>query len=851
MSSLIFRCFSCYFWLFLLLSGSLADAAQKRGLSGDLQLLARARQLTGQNSANYRAIFGLSQREDLKEIRSNTDNNGATHTRYHQTLDGVPIWGEQIIISRDRSGRIASLRGNLVTDLANELPQLQASLTATDALNAMKDKVKNNYSQARGVFFKNENSELVVYLDNNIPKLSYSVNFFVDTEAGGQPTRPYFIVDAISGAVLLEYEGLTNAATTLLSVNNISASSKTWHYYSVVVSDSQKALYVTISGPNGDADLYVRFGANPTTSTYACRSIGSNSNESCVMNLPQAGTWHIGIYAWSAYTGVSLSAKQFDTQDNGGGPGGNEKTGLYYYGTGADYDPFQVLKDDTTCVMNDTNVKTVNLNHSISGSAAFVYNDPSGQCVNVYNTTANPPTTTINGAYTPLNDAHYFGRAVYEMYQDWIGVPPLTFQLTMRVHYSTNYENAFWDGSSMTFGDGFTTFYPLVSLDVSAHEVSHGFTEQNSGLIYSGQSGGINEAFSDIAGEAAEFFMRGSNDFMVGYDIFKNPTGALRYMCNPPQDGRSIDHASDYYNGLDVHYSSGVYNKAFCLLAQSSGWDTPKAFQAFAFANKYYWTPSETFVTAARGVYEAANCYLPAVNPNDVVNAFALVGVTVDTSGPLCGGSVDTPPGVNITSPTNGSTISGTINVTANASDDNGVTQVEFFVNGSSIGVDTTAPYSVPWDTTPYTNDTYIVSATATDTIGQTTSSGSVNVTVQNSPIVKIHVSDLDGTSATVRKNWNATISITVNNEDESPVAGIAVTGVWSGGTNGSSSCTTDLNGMCNVTSSNISWKKTSVAFAVTNLSGGSGYSYNSGDNHDPDGDSDGTSITVDKNNLP
>ncbi len=58
----------------------------------------------------------------------------------------------------------------------------------------------------------------------------------------------------------------------------------------------------------------------------------------------------------------------------------------------------------------------------------------------------------------------------------------------------------------MTFGDGASYFYPLVSLDVSAHEVSHGFIEQNSNLIYSGQSGGINEAFSDMAGEAAEFY---------------------------------------------------------------------------------------------------------------------------------------------------------------------------------------------------------------------------------------------------------------------------------------------------------------------------------------------------------
>lgn len=102
------------------------------------------------------------------------------------------------------------------------------------------------------------------------------------------------------------------------------------------------------------------------------------------------------------------------------------------------------------------------------------------------------------------------------MYRNWYNTAPLSFKLKMRVHYGRNYENAFWDGSQMTFGDGATTFYPLVSLDVAAHEVSHGFTEQNSGLVYSGQSGGINEAFSDMAGEAAENYMKGSNDWLVG-----------------------------------------------------------------------------------------------------------------------------------------------------------------------------------------------------------------------------------------------------------------------------------------------------------------------------------------------
>jgi vibriolysin len=225
------------------------------------------------------------------------------------------------------------------------------------------------------------------------------------------------------------------------------------------------------------------------------------------------------------------------------------------------------------------------------------------------------------------------------MYIDWLGVSPLTTndlstqQLEMRVHYSSNYENAFWNGTSMTFGDGFNKFYPLVSLDVTAHEVSHGFTEQNSNLIYTGQSGGINEAFSDMAGEAAEFFMRqpsGVNDFLVGADIIKGDGAALRYMDDPTRDGISIGHASDYYTGMDVHYSSGVYNKAFFLLATTLGWDVQKAFRLFAEANRNYWYESETFNTAYEGLLLAAS---NDKDKSDITNAFAQVGIPAP---PVC-----------------------------------------------------------------------------------------------------------------------------------------------------------------------------------------------------------------------
>jgi Zn-dependent metalloprotease len=308
-----------------------------------------------------------------------------------------------------------------------------------------------------------------------------------------------------------------------------------------------------------------------------------------------------------------------ETSAIGTGPGGNAKTGQYEWGSGGLYGYLDVAQSGSTCTMNNANVKSVNLNGGTTGTTAFTYTCPR----NTYK--------AINGAYSPINDAHFFGGVITQMYPAYTGYNALNFQLIMRVHYSSAYENAFWDGTEMSFGDGATTFYPLVSADVAGHEVSHGFTEQHSNLTYSGQSGGMNEAFSDMGGEATENYWKGTNDFLVGTEIYK-ATGALRYMCNPTQDGRSIDNAANYTSSLDVHNSSGVYNKAFCNLAKTTGWSTATAFKAFARANAIYWTPSSTFISGACGVRTAATDI--GKSAADVTAAFNTVGV--DTSS--CGG---------------------------------------------------------------------------------------------------------------------------------------------------------------------------------------------------------------------
>src|SRR6476659_1649925 len=460
-------------------------------------------------SQKHAEMLGLDANSSLNVLATSTDSNGTRHYRYQQTFRGVPIFGENVIVSEDKGGNLRNLFGRSVAGLAGELPNTAPKIARANALSIAKASALG--SRGTTMRTQHEDARQMIYIDGaNHAHMSYVVSFFADSIKGGSPTRPFVIVDANSGKILKKWEGLTTA---------------------------------------------------------------------------QIGT----------------------------GPGGNAKTGQYEWGSGGRYGLLDVTQSGSTCTMNNANVKSVNLNGGTTSTTASSYTCPR----NTYK--------TINGGYSPINDAHYFGGLITGMYPAYTGYNALTFQLVMRVHYSSSYENAFWDGSTMSFGDGASTFYPLVSADVAGHEVSHGFTEQHSNLTYSGQSGGMNEAFSDMGGEATEYYWKGTNAFLVGQEIFK-ASGALRYMCNPTQDGQSIDNAANYNSSLDVHYSSGVYNKAFYKLATTAGWTTPTAFKVFARANALSWTASSTFNSGACGVETAAKDL--ALNQADVTAAFNTVGVS-------------------------------------------------------------------------------------------------------------------------------------------------------------------------------------------------------------------------------
>lgn len=200
------------------------------------------------------------------------------------------------------------------------------------------------------------------------------------------------------------------------------------------------------------------------------------------------------------------------------------------------------------------------------------------------------------------------------------GVGPLS-----RMHYGRSYNNAFWNDSCgcMTYGDGDgSLFAPLASLDVAGHEMTHGVTTSTADLIYDDQSGGLNESMSDIFGTMVEFYAaaNGANktpNYLIGEDIYTPGTAgdALRYMDDPTADGHSIDSYLNYNNAIDVHYTSGIQNNAFYLLAEGgthrnggvvTGIGRAQAEQIFYRALTVYMTPSTTFAQARAWTIQAA-----------------------------------------------------------------------------------------------------------------------------------------------------------------------------------------------------------------------------------------------------
>jgi Zn-dependent metalloprotease len=200
-----------------------------------------------------------------------------------------------------------------------------------------------------------------------------------------------------------------------------------------------------------------------------------------------------------------------------------------------------------------------------------------------------PPTgdTAVDEAFDGLGATFDFFWDAYQRSSiDGVGGP-----LLATVHYGQDYDNAFWNGERMVFGDGdgevFVGF--TGSLTVIAHELAHGVTEDSGGLVYQGQSGALNESISDVFGALAEQHHRGQTadeaSWLIGEGIFTDAVQgvALRSMSAPgtaydddvlgrdPQPAHMDGYVQTRDDNGGVHINSGIPNHAFYLTARALG----------------------------------------------------------------------------------------------------------------------------------------------------------------------------------------------------------------------------------------------------------------------------------------
>ncbi|WP_443062264.1 M4 family metallopeptidase [Streptomyces sp. NBC_00386] len=376
--------------------------------------------------------------------------------------------------------------------------------------------------------------------------------------------------------------------------------------------------------------------------------------------------------------------------------------------------------------------KTYSLNNGTSGTGTLMTDAD-----DVWGTGAGSNTQTAGA------DAAYGAQMTWDFYKNTFGRSGIKnngVAAYSRVHYSTAYVNAFWDDSCfcMTYGDGTSSTHALTSLDVAGHEMSHGVTSNTAGLNYTGESGGLNEATSDIFGTGVEFYAANSSDvgdYLIGEKININGDGTpLRYMDKPSKDGGSADSWYSGVGNLDVHYSSGPANHMFYLLSEGSGTKTingvtytsstsdgvavagigrAAALQIWYKALTTYMTSSTNYAGARTAALNAATALYGASSAQyaGVANAFAGIAV----------GSHVTPPtsGVTVTNPgSQSSTVGTAVSLQVSASSTN-TGSLTYSATGLPTGLSISSSTGAITGT-PTTAGTYSTTVTVTDSTGAT-----------------------------------------------------------------------------------------------------------------------------------
>ncbi len=258
-----------------------------------------------------------------------------------------------------------------------------------------------------------------------------------------------------------------------------------------------------------------------------------------------------------------------------------------------------------------------------------------------------------------VNEAYDGSGVTYDLYKNVFGRDSIDgrgLPLNSTVHYQRNYDNAFWDGSQMVYGDGdgdlFNRF--TIAIDVIGHELTHGVTQYEAKLVYSQQPGALNESMSDVFGSLVKQYQKNQTadqaDWIIGEGLLAagvNGVG-IRSMKAPgtayndpvlgkdPQPGHMKDYVNTTSDNGGVHINSGIPNRAFYLAAlEIGGFAWEKAGQIWYVTLRDKLGSSSNFQNCADLTFQTAAELFGAgsLEQQAVKNGWAGVGITVNDGG--------------------------------------------------------------------------------------------------------------------------------------------------------------------------------------------------------------------------
>lgn len=308
-----------------------------------------------------------------------------------------------------------------------------------------------------------------------------------------------------------------------------------------------------------------------------------------------------------------------------------------------------------------------------------------GNGIETYNATTNLLYTDMDNDWNNVNvdqdefatDVHFGAEATYDFYFNNFGRDSYDDAGGIIRSYANDASvgvNAYWSGgpdNTMHYGNGDANYFPVASLDVAGHELTHGVTEYAAGLIYDGESGALNESFSDIFGNTIRFINAPSIATWYMGDQLLRPGGtgdaAFRNMANPNEFLNPDTYGGLYFNSGDiVHYDSGIQNFWYYLLVEGGNGtnDNGDAYAVtgigltdamkIAYRNlNFYLTPSSTFMDSRDGAEQAAIDLFGLCSPQhfEVIHAWYAVGVgTPNVAGEVIA-TMTNPPTFSCTAP--------------------------------------------------------------------------------------------------------------------------------------------------------------------------------------------------------